>query len=111
MSLLELGASWVRVKAQTVVLNLPPTSQLILTKDIQTVDNVVVMQYPLRLLASFPGPIYERMGPGTHCLRMCRVSMVIHTITYTVPHIFLGVTMEIQRMRKQCVPGNEATRL
>ena len=27
-------------------------------------------------LASFPGPIYERRGPGTHCLRMCRISMV-----------------------------------
>ena len=31
-----------------------------------------IVQTPLDL-ASFPGPTKERRGPGTHCLRMCRV--------------------------------------
>ena len=31
--------------------------------------------------------------------------MVTHYDAYTVPHNFLGVTMEIRRTRKQCVPG------
>ena len=57
-------------------------------------------------VALFPGPIYKRRGPGTHCLCMHQVSMVTH---YNAPH-FSGVTMEIRHMHKQCVPGPLALR-
>ena len=40
------------------------------------------------LISLIPRPyIYERRGPGTHCLRMQRVSMVTHyDNVYCTPH-------------------------
>ena len=56
-------------------------------------------------LSSFPGPIYERRGHSTHCLRMRQVSMVtIYNNIYNniqYPTFFRGSRC----MGKQCILG------
>ena len=61
-------------------------------------------------LASFPSPIYERRGPGTHCLCMHWVSMVIHyDNVYGTPHFSGGYHGDPAHVQAVCTrPGNEA---
>ena len=70
-------------------------------------DETGTQVYARTLSTLFPGPIYERRGPGTHCLHVCQISMV-------TPRKMWGIAVLPWRpstCASSMEPGNEASTL